>query len=173
MIGGKPIKISEANRPNDVYWFNMKVSDGERNKNIFYSWAVLDMLLILSLAALVGIEFWQTSLQKASGVLISPAVSYLLSGVQSLLIFIINQILYFTMNLLSDIERHKTRSDRYTSLAIKTIVTQTINTCFLYAILYAIQPVNPLGTLGLYNKILSLVAISGVVNVLLCIFLPA
>ena len=32
-ISGKPIKISFPNKPNDVYWFNMKISDSQRLKN--------------------------------------------------------------------------------------------------------------------------------------------
>jgi hypothetical protein len=37
----------------------MKVSDSERTKNIFYSYAILFMLLVLSFAGLLGIQFWQ------------------------------------------------------------------------------------------------------------------
>ena len=37
----------------------MKVSDSERLKNIFYSYAILFMLLVLSLAGFLGIQFWQ------------------------------------------------------------------------------------------------------------------
>ena len=37
----------------------MKVSDSDRAKNIFYSYAILFMLLILSFAALTGMQIWQ------------------------------------------------------------------------------------------------------------------
>jgi len=37
----------------------MKVTDSERAKNIFYSYAILFMLLALSFAGLFGIQFWQ------------------------------------------------------------------------------------------------------------------
>jgi hypothetical protein len=47
-----------ANKPNDVHWYNMKITDQERAKATFYAWAVLVMLLTLSLASLIGIELW-------------------------------------------------------------------------------------------------------------------
>jgi hypothetical protein len=37
----------------------MKVKDSERVKNIFYSYAVLVMLLILSFGALMGLQLWK------------------------------------------------------------------------------------------------------------------
>lgn len=53
--------MSLANKPNDVFWYNMKITDEERSKNIRYSWAVLVMLLIISLASLIGIQLWSIS----------------------------------------------------------------------------------------------------------------
>jgi hypothetical protein len=54
-INKKPISIFNASKPSDVYWYNMKVTDSERTKNIFYSSVVLLMELIISFAALFGI----------------------------------------------------------------------------------------------------------------------
>ena len=54
-INKKSIYISQASRPADIYWYNMKVSEDERTQYIFYSSVVLFMLLVLSFVALLGI----------------------------------------------------------------------------------------------------------------------
>lgn len=51
----RQIKISKTNQPTDIYWYNMKVTDEQRSKNIFYSCCILFMLLVLSFAALIGL----------------------------------------------------------------------------------------------------------------------
>ena len=56
------------------------------------------------------------------------------------------------------------------SLTIKVIVTQTINTCLIYGVLYVMNSFNTLGSLGLVNKVVNLVVVSGVINLLLCVF---
>ena len=76
------------------------------------------------------------------------------------------------MDLLSVIEKHKTKTDRIKSLTVKVVVTQTINTSLIYGILYLINGANPLGSLGLVNKIINLVVVSGIVNLLVCIIPP-
>lgn len=58
------------------------------------------------------------------------------------------------------------------SLMVKTLITQSINTCFIYIILYFMQPTNPLGNVGLVNKVISLIVISGLIDLLLNIFIP-
>jgi hypothetical protein len=57
-ICGQPIKISKTVQPTDVFWYNLKVSDAQRAKDIFYSYVILFMMLILSFAALMGLQFW-------------------------------------------------------------------------------------------------------------------
>lgn len=69
-------------------------------------------------------------------------------------------------------EKHKTKSDRLASLIFKTIVTQTINTSFIYLILYFIQPLNPLGEYGLVNKVISVVIVSGFATLALQVLRP-
>ena len=56
------------------------------------------------------------------------------------------------------------------SLTIKVIVTQTINTCLIYGVLYVMNSFNTLGSLGLVNKVVNLAVVSGVINLLLCVF---
>jgi hypothetical protein len=55
---------------------------------------------------------------------------------------------------------------------MKTIVTQTINTCFIYGIIYFIKPsYNILSTYGLAYQITSLILVSGMVTVVYDMFL--
>lgn len=90
----------------------------------------------------------------------------------ALLTTIINYILTASNELLSTLEKHPTKSDRLSSLMRKNLVTQTLNTCFIYVILYILEPSNPLGTLGMVNKIISLVVVSGLVSLLVNLFIP-
>ena len=90
----------------------------------------------------------------------------------SLLTTLINYFLTTTTYVLSDAEKHKTKNLRLRHLIYKTIISQGINTVFLYYILNLIQPTNPLGSLGLVIKVIYLVVISGVVNVLWSLFMP-
>jgi len=73
------------------------------------------------------------------------------------------------MNLLSVFERHKTKSDRLTALAVKVIVTQSINTVFMYGIFYLFHYANPLGSFGIVNKVFNVVLIGCLVNLLFTI----
>lgn len=55
----KTLKLSSINSPEDIYWYNMKITDKERRTYIFYTSAVLFMMLVLSFAALVALQYWQ------------------------------------------------------------------------------------------------------------------
>jgi len=129
----------------------MKVSDAERSGNIFYSYAILFMLLVLSFAALIGLKYWQThtELPVNSKARIDQIKSKLFSVFMAILTNFINFILSHSIELLANVEKHKTKSDRLTSLIFKIIVTQTINTAFVYYIIWLITPSNPLGKAGL------------------------
>lgn len=85
---------------------------------------------------------------------------------------IINFILSYSIELLSHMEKHKTKSDRLSSLILKNVVTQTINTSIIYTILYLIEPSNPLGYFGLYKKVFSLVVVSGFISLAMQAFIP-
>lgn len=173
-ICGSNIKISKTSQPGDVYWYNMKISDSERRKNVFYSYAILFMMLILSFAALMGLQFWEISEHKTKyGDSLSDKLkSYLVTGSMAILTNIINFILGSSIEILSDMERHKTKSLRLTSLIIKMVISQFLNTAIIYSILFLMKPSNPLGTFGLVSKITSLVTISGLISVLMQIFIP-
>lgn len=90
----------------------------------------------------------------------------------SLLTTLINYFLTTTTYILSDAEKHQTKNDRLGHLIYKTVISQGINTVFLYYILNLFQPTNPLSSLGLVIKVLYLVIISGFVNVIWYVFQP-
>ena len=85
---------------------------------------------------------------------------------------VINFILSYSIELLTDMEKHKTKSDRLNSLIIKIIVTQTINTAFIYYIIWLMTPSSPLGKAGLVKNVFDLVLVSGFISVVLQIFPP-
>ena len=174
-MNGKSLRISLTNKPEDIYWYNMKVSDSERRKYIFYSNAILFMLLVLSFASLIGLQYWQshTELPVNSEALIDKIKSNLFSVAMAILTNVINFILSYSMELLADMEKHKTKSDRLTSLIFKIIVTQTINTAFIYYIIWLMNPSNPLGKAGLVQNVFNLVLVSGFISVVLQIFPPS
>ena len=88
----------------------------------------------------------------------------------SILTNVINYILSYSIELLADMEKHKTKSDRTGQLILKIVITQTINTSIIYSILFLMKPVAPLSTYGIVNKINSLIVISGLISVVLTIF---
>lgn len=94
-ICGTDIKISKTNQPPDIYWYNMKITDEERRMKIFYSYAILFMLLVLSFGALVGLQFWEADESKKQvGVTMTEKLrSYLVTGSMAILTNIINFIL--------------------------------------------------------------------------------
>jgi hypothetical protein len=133
------------------------------------------MLLVLSFASLIGLQYWQThtELPVNTTAVIDKIKSSLFSVAMAILTNVINFILSYSIELLADMEKHKTKSDRLTSLIIKIIVTQTINTAFIYYIIWVMTPTNPLGKAGLVKNILDLVIVSGFISVVLQIFPPS
>ena len=96
--------------------------------------------------------------------------SSMITAAMAIVTNIINFILSTSIELLSDMERHKSKTDRLASLIIKIIITQTINTAFIY---YILLPKNPLYAKGLYSAIFDLVLISGFLTIVLQMFPPS
>jgi hypothetical protein len=175
-INNNSISISRANKPSEIYWFNLKLTDEDRNTRTYYSWGILIMLLIISLAAFLGLEILQ-SLQVLKTnqdhvTVLQMIKRYAVTASTGILTTAINFFLGYVIQLLAKMEKHKTKSERLTSLVSKMIVTQTINSSFIYLILYFIQPINPLGEYGLANKIISVVIVSGFANIATSILRP-
>ena len=98
-MNNKSLRISLANKPEDIYWYNMKVTDSERSKNIFYSYAILFMLLVLSFASLIGVQYWQshTELPTNSEKMADKIKINLFSVAMAILTNVINFILSYSI----------------------------------------------------------------------------
>ena len=136
------------------------------------------MLLVLSFSSLMGLQIFQNN-QVVDESKVKAPLSFgeklkanAITLGMAILTNIINYILSYSTQLLSDIERHKTKTQRLNSLIVKTIASQTLNTLFIYYILYHINPINPLSQNGLVSKIVDLVMVSGFISVILQIFPP-
>jgi hypothetical protein len=163
-ISNKPVRIAGAVEPEDIYWFNMKVTKGTRTKYMLYSWGVLIMVLALTFGALLGITFWKGEMNDVDTDqdLGAQASTMALLTLMSIITLAINKILYRIMKLLSFMERHKNKIRRLQSMLSKTVIAQTINTVFIHGIVYIIDPsVNILNTEGLAYQLNSLVITSG------------
>jgi hypothetical protein len=132
------------------------------------------MLLVVSFAALLGLQFWQMAQAQAKVGSSTGAViaSYLISGSMATLTTLINYVLAYAVEILADSEKHKTKSDRVGSLILKIVISQFLNTSIIYSILYLIKPVDPLSTYGIVSKVASLIIISGLFNLVWYIVLP-
>ena len=152
----------------------MKISDAQRKKDIFYSYCILVMMLVISFAMLMGLQFWEQARAKAkvAHTLVAKLEGYGITALMSIITNIINIILSYSIEGLADMERHKTKSERTGQLIIKIVITQTINTSIIYSILYVMQPTSPLSPYGLVTKINSLVVISGLISVVWMAVLP-
>jgi hypothetical protein len=56
-VSGKPVKIEDVPNPEDIYWFNMKVTNFKRLRYELFSWGVLLLILMLTFALLIGIGY--------------------------------------------------------------------------------------------------------------------
>ena len=99
--------------------------------------------------------------------------SNLISISMAVITNVINFILSNSIELLSNVEQHQTKTQRLNSVIIKTICSQALNTSFIYYFLYLIFKNNPLGTHGLVNQVLNLVTVSGFISVIFQIFPPS
>jgi len=57
-------------------------------------------------------------------------------------------------------EKHTRKYTRQHSFIIKNVLAQSINSLFIYIIIYIINPSNPLGPYGLAEKAISLAVVS-------------
>ena len=136
------------------------------------------MTLVVALAGLLGLEYWRLSFQSSNAsagklTTVSEKIgARAITALMSILTTIINYILSMATYILSDAERHKTRNDRLRHLIYKTIISLSINTVFLYAILNLVKPSNPLSSLGLVTKVMYLVILSPIINLIWYIILP-
>ncbi len=65
---------------------------------------------------------------------------------------------------MADKEKPRSKSDKLKSLIWKIVIAQTANNALIYLILYMMNPINPLGQYGFANKVIALVAVSGMLS---------
>lgn len=85
----------------------------------------------------------------------------------------INFILAAVCQKLTEWEKHKTKTDYVVSLMTKSIISQFMNTAFIYYIIAVVSDIthpeksSPLSENGLVTKVTSLVAVSGAIQIFL------
>ena len=60
----KHCMLTVAPKPNDVFWYNMKVSESYRSAQTFYSYFIMLLSLLFLLGGLVGLSIWKTKMAK-------------------------------------------------------------------------------------------------------------
>jgi len=69
-------------------------------------------------------------------------------------------------------EKHSTKVTRQNSYIIKNVLAQSINSLFIYIIIYIINPSNPLGPYGLAEKAISLAVVSNLTTIFFQVVRP-
>ena len=165
------LEISQAATPSDIFWYNMQIDDEERRQKVIYSFVILVMALGFSFAILLAVNVVQLQRTQTVGgkeqtELKDLVVSYIFTIAMAIITNVVNFILSAVIYYLTDGERHKTKSDHTTSLIVKIVVSQFINTAIIYYILARTHPeVEVLSENGLVVKVMSLVAVSGLVQI--------
>lgn len=91
-----------------------------------------------------------------------------------MIIVIINALLSYIIEHLTDLERHKTQTKRIASLVIKNVLAQFLNTCVIYYTLDKLnRDVGPLEENGLISKIMFLVGIGALITISMNLLLVA
>jgi len=132
------------------------------------------MMLVLSFAAFVGLQLFARSFE----VVVAKETPWqkfqrnAISLTSALVVTLINKFLGYQIDVLVSMEKHSTKINRQDSLIIKSVLAQSFNSLFIYMIIYAIHPDNPLGPYGLAEKATSLAIMSNLTTLLLQIFRP-
>lgn len=86
---------------------------------------------------------------------------------------LVNILLEVIIKKITDLERHKSKTDKIEAMINRFVVSKFLNTCVIYFILYMVnKDVDILSQNGLTNKIIKLVSIGAAIDILLNITLP-
>lgn len=77
----------------------------------------------------------------------------------------VNGLLYYAIVSLTNLERHKTRTDHYSTFMIKLILSQFVNSAINWLIIWFIYPTDILSGTGLAIKIANFIAVSGLTSI--------
>ncbi|CAD8115768.1 unnamed protein product [Paramecium primaurelia] len=137
---GELIYINRAPEPDDVFWENCGIDQNTQLKRKIISWFVILFLLGLSLCTLYGLNVFQNSFLQSDNnqLLITTMVSFS----KSLIIAIVEGLIYYFITLLANQERHVTKTYQDTSIAQKLSYVQFVNSCLLLMIINIIGSYN-------------------------------
>ncbi|CAD8053330.1 unnamed protein product [Paramecium primaurelia] len=131
----KLISIRRAPEPDDIFWENCGIENSIKIKRKFISWIVVFVLLGISFATLYGLEYLQNQyLSNDLDFITKTSISLL----KSLIITIVDALIYYFITLLANHERHVTKTHQDTSVAQKLCCVQFINSCFLLLLIHLI-----------------------------------
>ena len=86
---------------------------------------------------------------------------------------LVNILLEVIIKKITDLERHKSKTDKIEAMVNRFVISKFLNTCVIYFILYMVnKDVDILSHNGLTNKIIKLVSIGAAIDILLNITLP-
>ncbi|CAD8126002.1 unnamed protein product [Paramecium sonneborni] len=139
------IEISRAPEPDDVFWENCGTDEYNHLKRRILSWFVVFFLLGISLSTLYGLNVFQNHflLTSKNNQFVMKTMASLS---KSLIITIVDGLIYYFITLLANQERHVTKTSQDTSIAEKLSYVQFINSCLLLII------INVLGTYYQYSQ---------------------
>ncbi|CAD8213980.1 unnamed protein product [Paramecium octaurelia] len=125
----KLIQITRAPEPDDVFWENCGYSLKYKIKQRTLSWLITLVLLVSSFFILFGLDYVQNNYLKDQN--INYVLLTIISLIISLIILIINAMIYFSITILAKKEKHYTKTHYDVSVATKLIYVQFVNSGLL------------------------------------------
>jgi hypothetical protein len=81
------------------------------------------------------------------------------------LTYIINVLLGLVLEKLTTMERCQSKTDKISSLLLKTVIARVLNTTVVFYILYRMKPTNPMASEGLAAKVMGLITFSAEIKI--------
>ncbi|CAD8085698.1 unnamed protein product [Paramecium sonneborni] len=123
------IQITRAPEPDDVFWENCGYNLKYKIKQRIISWIITSVLLISSFFILFGLDYVQNNYLKEQN--INYVLLTIISLIISFIISIINAMIYYSITILAQKEKHYTKTHYDVSVATKLIYVQFINSGLL------------------------------------------
>ena len=129
------LTLSHAQKPNDVYWKNMRVSNEFRKIQIRNSYILVLVGLLVSTSIMYVLRSVQSSIVNSKVEKKSTFDTIILYSIP-LWTFLVNYFLDLGIFELTQSEKHKTTTEELTSLIIKNTAAKFINTSVIYALIF-------------------------------------
>jgi hypothetical protein len=136
-VNGNTVRLtlSHAQKPNDVYWKNMRVSNEFRKIQIRNSYILVLVGLLVSTSIMYVLRSVQSSIVNSKVEKKSTFDTIILYSIP-LWTFLVNYFLDWGIFELTQSEKHKTTTEELTSLIIKNTAAKFINTSVIYALIF-------------------------------------